>query len=320
MARHDSYSARSAMRELSLSPGRPSASKEGTLGDGRVIPLPNDDPGALEILLNIAHFHFKKVPSTLSFHSLLHLAVLTEKHGATKLVRPWVEGWLKRAEEWVNKPGYEELLYVAWAFGRADIFVDIASHLAKNASVNGDGQCAAPGGRVLDPMSEAVHFPPGILESILQRRLEMISSLVRRIYLRLDDYLKTNMGSVASRPCCRYTARAHSDDVANCNALCFGSLILELQKIGLGPERKKAADIDKSVCSLTDSIRNMKVRSLADNRKLYGAAMEDHSVCSSHDFLLDPQAYALANVSPLLNAHQSYTTLRPKCRSKRDPR
>ncbi|EKG14541.1 hypothetical protein MPH_08267 [Macrophomina phaseolina MS6] len=140
----------------------------------------------------------------------------------------------------------------------------------------------------------------------------MISSLVRRIYLRLDDYLKTNMGSVASRPCCRYTARAHSDDVANCNALCFGSLILELQKIGLGPERKKAADIDKSVCSLTDSIRNMKVRSLADNRKLYGAAMEDHSVCSSHEFLLDPQAYALANVSPVLHAHQVHMILKQK--------
>ncbi|KAK7734345.1 hypothetical protein SLS57_000038 [Botryosphaeria dothidea] len=60
---------------------------EGTRGD-RVIPLPDDDPEGLAILLNIAHFRFERVLMVLTFHGLLHVAILTEKYRATKMVRP----------------------------------------------------------------------------------------------------------------------------------------------------------------------------------------------------------------------------------------
>lgn len=137
--------------------------KEARQGDGREIFLPDDDSDGLEILLNIAHLHFDRVPQELGFEDLLAVSVLTEKYGATRLVRPWVKRWLEGNKSLIDEPGHEEWLWVAWAFGESEIFEKLSRRLALECSVNQVGKLVTPQDKVLDPESITDYFPPEII-------------------------------------------------------------------------------------------------------------------------------------------------------------
>ena len=53
----------------------------------------DDDPEALLILLNIAHLQFLRVPTSLSFDQLFHVAVICDKYDIAELVLPWLKIW-----------------------------------------------------------------------------------------------------------------------------------------------------------------------------------------------------------------------------------
>ncbi|KAF4534771.1 Nuclear pore protein [Lasiodiplodia theobromae] len=115
--------------------------KEGTLVESNcAIPLPDDDPEALELLLNIAHMRFERIPKTLTFDDLLAVADLTEKYGAVKILRPWLKDWLKDIEHLVKEPGYEEWLFIAWAFGEEEIFTRLSNRLVREVHLVKDGE------------------------------------------------------------------------------------------------------------------------------------------------------------------------------------
>ncbi|KAK7539783.1 uncharacterized protein J3D65DRAFT_666469 [Phyllosticta citribraziliensis] len=80
---------------------------------GREVELPEDDPLALEVLLNIAHMRYHLVPEVLDFPVLVQVTVLTDKYGATGLLRPWYKLWLASVEKHLLDPGYEEWLWIA---------------------------------------------------------------------------------------------------------------------------------------------------------------------------------------------------------------
>lgn len=71
-----------------------------------VVHLPDDDPRAFAIILDILHARTDKVPMNLqAFGSpkpapcpsalLYHLAVIADKYCLVHLLRPWVNSWLK---------------------------------------------------------------------------------------------------------------------------------------------------------------------------------------------------------------------------------
>lgn len=132
--------------------------------DGSVS-LSDDDPEGLTIILNIAHLHFNRVPHRLNFRKLLSVAVLTEKYGTTKIVRPWYRGWMKGTRKLAKRAGYEEWLWIAWAFGEDDTFERVAKSLVMKVSVDEQGQCVNARGKVLDSLSDESHFPPGIIDT-----------------------------------------------------------------------------------------------------------------------------------------------------------
>ena len=57
------------------------------------------------------------------------------------MTKPWVEDWLKGEEVLSLKPGNENWLFIAWVFGRAKIFEDLANHLIRSIRVDDDGYC-----------------------------------------------------------------------------------------------------------------------------------------------------------------------------------
>lgn len=136
-------------------------SRETTQGD--TISLPHDDWKALEIISNIAHLHSDRVPRKIDFQLLLEVAVLTEKYGATKAVRPWYQEWMENNRKLATGPGYEEWLWIAWAFGEDQIFKRLTMQLVLNLEKLPDGRFAHTPLAVLKPKDPRRHFPPGTL-------------------------------------------------------------------------------------------------------------------------------------------------------------
>jgi hypothetical protein len=127
-------------------------------GNNEPIPLPEDDLGALTILLWIAHLQFNKVPLRLEFKELVAVTVLTDKYQATQMVSPWLSGWIDNLRHTVGKDGFEEWLWIAWEFGLADIFSEVANKLLWESRTNANGDCVTASGKIL-----AENMPPEII-------------------------------------------------------------------------------------------------------------------------------------------------------------
>lgn len=134
------------------------AFSEAQPGNNELIPLPEDDLNALTILLWIAHLHFNKVPIHLEFKELVAVTVLTDKYQATRMVSPWFSGWVENLRHTVCKDGHEEWLWIAWEFGLADIFADVANKLFWESRTNANGDCVTASGKIL-----AENMPPKII-------------------------------------------------------------------------------------------------------------------------------------------------------------
>lgn len=94
------------------------------------IPLPDDDPNALLLLLRIAHLKFKDLPNKLSFRELYRLAVVCDKYDAIGTVRPFWDKYGAPFLTHMQEQGYEEWLYIAWAFGIEDVCIRVMKRLA----------------------------------------------------------------------------------------------------------------------------------------------------------------------------------------------
>jgi hypothetical protein len=97
-------------------------------------------------ILQIAHLHFDKVPTSLSFEQLLKVAIFCGKHETAGLVRPFLKSW---AWPWASKilaDGYEQWLFIAWVFGFEETFEAITHSLAVTIKTNPEGECLIPGG------------------------------------------------------------------------------------------------------------------------------------------------------------------------------
>lgn len=96
-----------------------------------------DDPEALTILLNIAHLKFRLVPKQrLSYPGLLQMAILVDQYDCIELVQPWLDLWLGNDERRSQKPGKEEWLFLAWVFGRDNVFAALANNFVSYSKLS----------------------------------------------------------------------------------------------------------------------------------------------------------------------------------------
>lgn len=107
------------------------------------IPLPDDDPDALLLLLRIAHLKFKDLPHTLSFRALYKLAVVCDKYDAAGAVRPFWDKFGGPFLSYIEEEGYEEWLYIAWTFGIRDVCITVMKRLALETIIVNGNLCRA---------------------------------------------------------------------------------------------------------------------------------------------------------------------------------
>lgn len=93
-----------------------------------------DDGEALLILLNIVHLNFDGVPAFLEYPTLLEVAVLVDQYDCVKVVRPWLESWMKNEKSERLKAKQEGWLFISWVFGRETTFSELARHMVLNCA------------------------------------------------------------------------------------------------------------------------------------------------------------------------------------------
>jgi len=79
---------------LQSQPQSGSGSRATDTSDLPVIHLYEDNPFAMEVLLNALHFRCHRITSKLEFPMLSDVAVLSDKYDCSRALKPWAELWL----------------------------------------------------------------------------------------------------------------------------------------------------------------------------------------------------------------------------------
>jgi hypothetical protein len=104
------------------------------------IPIHNDDPRALLILLYIFHHRTRKVPDSISLDSLAKIATLVDKYNCAEAVEPFSRVWIDKLK--CNRPDafsgtLLQWLYIAWALKEPQEFKH-AIRIAQRESCDND--------------------------------------------------------------------------------------------------------------------------------------------------------------------------------------
>lgn len=139
---------------------------EGGVGDyekrEKQIDLSDDNGEALLILLRIAHCQFSMLPSELDFETILHMAALCDKYDCVGLVQPWLELWLVNEKKECFEPGHEDWLFIAWVFGRENIFQTLTRKLLREMTIGDNGEGLTATGKRFPGL-----MPPDIIGILL---------------------------------------------------------------------------------------------------------------------------------------------------------
>lgn len=136
-----------------------------------------DDSEALLILLRIAHLQFKDIPVTLSYGQLLNLATLVDQYDCIGIIRPWLATWLANEKAEWKAPGHECGLFIAWAFGRKEVFESLALKMVKEIGVDTNGVTLTSSG---EPIPQPL--PYGILGNSTNQMLAYSRKLTLFLY------------------------------------------------------------------------------------------------------------------------------------------
>ncbi len=102
------------------------------------VPLPDDDPTSLKILLDIVHGRVRAVPRQVTLKIMTELSVLVDKYQMLEVVELYVEVWMNTLKTSVPMFFTADLLAwlsISWVFGLADIFTQI-SRIAMRGSTD----------------------------------------------------------------------------------------------------------------------------------------------------------------------------------------
>jgi hypothetical protein len=92
--------------------------KEG--GDRKVeVPLPDDDPPAFHILLDIIHYRTREVPRQVDLKTMTNLSVLVDRYQMLEVVESYVEWWIPELKKLLPESFTPDLLpwiSICWVF------------------------------------------------------------------------------------------------------------------------------------------------------------------------------------------------------------
>lgn len=192
------------------------------------VKLPEDNPTAIALLLNIVHSRFDKVPGykdPLNVRDLYEISVLTDKYNITYTLQPWAKGWLpsvhrsaKRIDESLQAQFRHERLWISWVLGDRTKFEKIAKILLLNSCGSKGNPNSLQYAKVLEP--------PEIYDIIEQTRSDTIKALLAPLHATIEGLITSDESLCTSK-----IWNNHSPNI--CLPSMLGTYIQSLHSVGL---------------------------------------------------------------------------------------
>ncbi|PUU83479.1 hypothetical protein B9Z19DRAFT_1112366 [Tuber borchii] len=183
--------------------------------------LEDDDPEAFLAILYVLHCQTEKVPSSISFEDLFHMAIICDKYDCALAVAVWVDIWTTGWREFAFETAYSEWMFISWTFCLPSVFEPLSRKIVMEGRYeNGLGQLLW-GGRSLDE----VMVPDPVISAIHQLRSDAIKAILDNTVFYLDLY------SNAEGTMCIY-------EIPECDVMILGSIVREFRKRGLHNREK----------------------------------------------------------------------------------
>ena len=133
----------------------------------------HDHAEALLFLLLAAHLKYAEIPEEVTFKLLLDICIVCDKYDSIEIVHPWLSKWRKPLEHLVEKNGYEEFLFIAWALGDQKTFERICLKLVLESSTNDRNECLNASGEI-----QSNNLPPAVVGQSCYPHPIIISSIL----------------------------------------------------------------------------------------------------------------------------------------------
>ncbi|KAI0550338.1 hypothetical protein F4679DRAFT_207908 [Xylaria curta] len=219
-------------------------------GSQWTIPLPEDDPRPMALLLNIIHGRFDQVPRyecVLNIRDLYDISVVTDKYDMAHVIRPWASGWLRSAHR-LNECSYlflreqycHEQLWIYWELGDKANFEKVANILLLNSSA------------ISTLRYKGVQEPPDIYEIIEETRLSILKKLLTALENIIEGLIRKDKKLCAK-------SQKEQKSQGDCLASMLGTGIQSLYSNGLWPIPKPADAKYLSVSSLSKTLQKVEI-------------------------------------------------------------
>ncbi|KAL2071714.1 hypothetical protein VTL71DRAFT_12949 [Oculimacula yallundae] len=229
------------------------------------IPLPDDDPEAMTILLDVVHGRNRMVPRKVTLKTLTAIAVLADKYQMVEVLEAFSNSWIKRLKpklpteylEAEDELSIFRWLKISWVFSKAKEFKAM-TRLMEQGGYSTMEQYAVG----------ALAVPSIIIDAVMERREEALSEC----YLLIDQTIQRYQRSEVLCP---------RDDIhlaPACDALLLGSLLKSVSSLGLYPAPEAPYDgvsFDEVEALLSD----LSVQALCDRIRPY---MEGNEFIPAH--------------------------------------
>jgi hypothetical protein len=118
------------------------------------------DPTAVAVVLYVIHRRTDQIPESIGFDNLLDIAVICDYYDCAAVMSPFDKPWIQPLEKLTLEPGYEDLLFAAYVFGKQELFAQITKDFARNGVTTEDGGFGVMVGGEVRKMH--CHLPDGI--------------------------------------------------------------------------------------------------------------------------------------------------------------
>jgi len=218
--------------------------------------LPDDDPKALVVILRVIHLQYDWVPPSLDENQLYKIAVICDKYDMRQSLEVWLAKWISPLVDPPAKPiSGDKWLFIAYAFGRQDLFSRLTKDLILQCRSDEDGNLLLNGntlsehipGRIVGEWDLGYHRHRSLIAhtpsaEISARRHQTIEAMIDCIHSTIEEYGAPNTSKCT-------TGRNTCDDLA------FGFLIRTFKRLKIYPEASQiVSQAIQEIKRLLDSV------------------------------------------------------------------
>lgn len=213
---------------------------------------------AVLTIMRAIHLQGPEVPMTLSFAELRDVAIVTDKYDMLRALTPWIEIWSRRYIFSTHSSGFEDWLFMSWAFKKEEIFIrETAYWIPRTYYVDGKFTTGE--------IDYIWRLPQGIIERMEDERRRLADALMEVAYSEFEA-LK------GSSDLCRQSSTYAR--CVYCNDLNLGQIIRRLIKARMYPEKAQARTLT------VEEIARALVHEDVPQTSLFNVDVKPHHDCS----------------------------------------